>query len=120
MGKPLKRKGHRTAVVSAPRRKPSAEHLKPYRFKPGAEWTGNAGGRPKDDLSAQIARGVFIKDPARIEKALFKALLKGSARLFVALSDRGFGKVPQPIEVPGLENVSEALLEAWERLRRAK
>jgi hypothetical protein len=40
------------------------ENLKPW--KPGQ--SGNPGGRPKRDLTAEIARAIFGRDPEAIER----------------------------------------------------
>ena len=51
------------------------------------------GGRPKKDISQEIARQVFENNPEMLYKAYTKALSKGQAFAFQVLSDRAFGKL---------------------------
>ncbi len=87
------------------------ENLKPW--KPGQ--SGNSGGRPKKDIAAEIARGIFEKNQDAIEKAMFKALLKGDPKVFAVLADRAFGKLTLKVEIPGLENLPDLIVEARKR-----
>ena len=71
------------------------ENLKPW--PKGV--SGNPGGRPKSDMSAEIARAVFENNPEAIYRAVTRALCKGNTRAFKVLADRAYGKVKQQIEV---------------------
>lgn len=73
------------------------EQVKPFRFKPGQ--SGNPGGKPKIDLSAEIARQIFQQNPNAIGKALTKAAMKGDAFVFKVLAERAFGKMTEQLEV---------------------
>jgi hypothetical protein len=44
---------------------------------------------------------VFAENPDAIKAAFAKALQRGDAAMFKALADRGFGRLPQPLEVTG-------------------
>lgn len=68
------------------------ENLKPW--KKGQ--SGNPGGRPKRDLSAEIAVAIFEQNADKIYRAMGKALLKGDPKVFAVLADRAFGKVKHP------------------------
>lgn len=62
----------------------------------------NPGGRPKKDIASEIARGVFEKNPQIIGKAMLAGLIKGNggmARMFGVLSDRGYGKLTEHLQV---------------------
>ena len=91
------------------------ENLKPW--KPGQ--SGNPGGRPKHDVASQIARAVFEGNEEAIYRAMCKALLKGSPRLFVALAERAYGRLRESLELSGLEGVVEILEKRREALRKA-
>ena len=84
-----------------------------YGFQPGQ--SGNPGGRPKRDLPAEIAQRVFEENADAIYKAMLKALLKGDPDVFAVLADRAYGKLTQKVEIPGIENLAEALAEARAR-----
>ncbi len=84
-----------------------------YRFKPGQ--SGNPGGRPKRDLESEVARAVFEENADAIYRAMLKALLKGDPEVFAVLADRAYGKLTQKVEIPGIENLPEALAEARAR-----
>jgi hypothetical protein len=84
-------------VSSKRSRHGDASQLKPYWFKPGQ--SGNPGGRPKVDLSAEIARALFEQDAAAIFTAFRKVLRKGSPYAFQVLSDRAFGKLKERVEL---------------------
>lgn len=72
-------------------RGPSPDVGRATQFKSGK--SGNPGGRPKRDYSAEIAAAVFEENPEEIYRAMRKAVLKGDSRVFTALADRAFGKV---------------------------
>lgn len=65
------------------------------KWQPGQ--SGNPGGRPKHDFAGELARAIFEKNGPAIEKAYLKLLKCGSLGAFQVLSERGYGKVPQPI-----------------------
>ena|SRR5438477_12731085 len=65
------------------------ENLKPWR----KGQSGNPGGRPKRDRSAEIAVSIFEENSAEIYQAMRKALLKGNPKVFTVLADRAFGRV---------------------------
>ncbi len=88
---------------------PPVEH----RFKPGQ--SGTPGGRPKEDIASEIARRVFEENADAIYRAMLKALLKGDPEVFAVLADRAYGKLTQKVEIPGIENLPEALAEARAR-----
>ena len=77
------------------------ENLKPW--KKGQ--SGNPGGRPKRDRSADMASAIFEENYAEIYHAMLKALLKGDPRVFAVLADRAFGKVNHSSVLSG--NASE-------------
>ena len=70
-------------------------------FKPGQ--SGNPGGRPKKDMPAEIAYAIFQKDPQKIIQAFWKQLLKGNAKVYAILAERGWGKSPQSIAIGGAD-----------------
>jgi hypothetical protein len=72
----------------------SIKNLKPY--VPGQ--SGNPGGRPKNDIAAEIARAIFANDGEAIYKAFAKSLRTGNAYAYSVLADRGFGKLKEKIE----------------------
>lgn len=76
--------------------------------------SGNPGGRPKGDLSSEIARAVFENNPEAVYHAMARALMRGNARVFAVLADRAYGKVKDQVEV----DVSEAIVERLEAGRR--
>ncbi len=92
------------------------ENLKPW--KPGQ--SGNPGGRPKRDVASEIARAVFEGNEEAIYRAMLKALKKGNPKVFKELAERGFGKVTQRVEIPGMENLADRLAEARKRVNDAR
>ncbi len=84
-----------------------------FRFRPGQ--SGNPGGGPKKDIAAEIAQRVFEENTDAIYRAMLKALLKGDPKVFEVLADRAYGKLTQKVEIPGIENLPEALAEARAR-----
>ena len=72
----------------------------------------NPGGRPKKDIASEIAQRVFEENADAIYRAMLKALLKGDPEVFAVLADRAYGKLTQKVEIPGIENLPEALAEA--------
>ena len=78
--------------------------------------SGNPGGRPKGDLSSEIARAVFENNAEAIYYAMARQLMKGNARAFAVLADRAYGKVKARVEVD--VEASEAIVEALTEGRR--
>jgi hypothetical protein len=77
------------------------------RFKPGAEWRGNAAGRPKDRPLVEVLRdaldateldGEAMPDGDRVADVLIRALighaLRGNVAMMREILDRIDGKVP--------------------------
>jgi hypothetical protein len=60
--------------------------------------SGNPAGRPKNDISVEIARAVFENNPEAIYQGMVRALKKGNARVFKVLADRAYGKVKEQVE----------------------
>jgi hypothetical protein len=60
--------------------------------------SGNPAGRPKNDISVQIAQAVFENNPEAIYQGMVRALKKGDARVFKVLADRAYGKVKEQVE----------------------
>ena len=75
------------------------ENLRPW--KPGQ--SGNPGGRPKKDIGAEIARAVIERNQEAICRAMSKALLRGNAHTFEVLANRAYGKVPNKVELTGMD-----------------
>jgi hypothetical protein len=65
------------------------------RFKPGAEWKGNAGGRPKRKPLTQALEYVYAnpKEAIAAAKAMARKIRKGDVRAFAEVADRIEGKV---------------------------
>src|SRR5262249_29235240 len=80
-------------------RGPSPDVGKATQFKSGA--SGNPGGRPKRDAAAEIAKAIFERNEEEIYNAMLKVLKAGNAKVFSALADRGYGRVPQHISLQG-------------------
>jgi hypothetical protein len=82
--------------------------------------SGNPAGRPKNDISAEIARAVFERNPEAIYRAMVRALCKGNARVFQVLADRAYGKVKERIELSASYREPEHLSEGEidERIRQ--
>lgn len=81
--------------------------------------SGNPGGRPKRDLAAEIARAIFEKDPTALVEALFAGLKKGNsgmARAFQVLSDRGYGKLTEHLQMDA--EVAKGVVERLQAARR--
>src|SRR5947209_16776029 len=67
------------------------ENLKPW----PKGISGNPGGRPKRDVSAEIAQAIFERNQDVIYKVMLRELKSGNARVFATLADRAYGKVKQ-------------------------
>lgn len=76
------------------------------------------GGRPKKDMSAEIAKQVFENNPELIYKACVNQLAKGGAFAFQVYSDRAFGKLKEKIEVSSAEEVAALLEAARKRIKK--
>ena len=88
----------------------SLRNLEPTKWKPGV--SGNPGGRKKD-IASELAASIFEQNKAKIYRAMARQLLKGETSAFVALADRGFGKVPQKVmQDVNLDVASSGRLEA--------
>ncbi|HXM22967.1 MAG TPA: DUF5681 domain-containing protein [Terriglobales bacterium] len=61
--------------------------------------SGNPAGRPKGDISSEIARAVFENNPEAIYLGMVRRLKKGDARVFKVLADRAYGKVKENVEL---------------------
>ena len=92
--------------------------MKPWVWKPGQ--SGNPGGRPKNDISAEIARAVFEQNPELVYAAMTQVLKKGSAFGFQVLSDRAYGKLKESLKVDGLEGLAEAIAKGRERVAKQR
>ena len=90
------------------------ENLKPW----PRGVSGNPAGRPRHDLSAEIARAVFEQNPDLIYRAMLRALKKGNAKTFAILADRAYGKVTTSVEMK--LNASISLAERLERVRKTR
>ena len=88
------------------------ENLKPW----PRGVSGNPSGRPRHDISAEIARAVFEQNPEAIYRAMLKALKKGNARTFAILAERAYGKVTTAVEMN--VNASISLADRLERARK--
>jgi hypothetical protein len=78
-----------------------ASRIASWRWQPGH--CPNPGGRPKHDLSAEIARACFEQNAEALFKAYTKALLRGNAYAFKELSDRAYGKMTERVEYSNSE-----------------
>jgi hypothetical protein len=86
----------------------------PHQWKPGQ--SGNPGGRPKNDIAAEIARAVFEQNTENLYKAFAKSALQGNAYVFKELADRGYGKQKETVVHEGLETLAETM----NKLRKQK
>ena len=80
---------------------PKHGHGKLRPFKPGNR--ANPGGRPKHDIAAEIARAVFEGDEQAIRKAMKAQLKRGNSKAYAILAERGYGKLPQAVNVGGAD-----------------
>lgn len=103
------------------------KEAEPFKFKAGAEWRGNAGGRPKAILTDALRRELE-RDPekaARIALALLAKALKGDVKAFDAAANRLEGKPIETVRMDGEvnldpgERIAELLARAAERARKA-
>jgi hypothetical protein len=56
--------------------------------------SGNPGGRPKSDISAEIARAIFENNPDIIYHAMLRAIRKGNPKVFATLAARVLRTLP--------------------------
>jgi hypothetical protein len=77
--------------------------------------SGNPSGRPKNDISLEIARAVFEHNPEAIYRAMTRALCKGDARIFKVLADRAYGKVKEQVSEDVPPSLSDRLAAARRR-----
>ena len=86
--------------------------IAPYQWKKGV--SANPGGKPKVDLSAEIARGIFENNKDVIYAAFVKMLKRGNAYAYQVLADRGYGKLKEShtVEVGRYPDMSDADLKA--------
>lgn len=71
--------------------------------------SGNLAGRPKGDVSAEIARAVFENNPAAIYEGMVRRLKKGDPRAFKVLAERAYGKVKEQVDLDASVAVVERL-----------
>ena len=84
--------------------------LKKHEFKPGEEWTGNAGGRPGGSITISELQKQYIFDPAHAEeiREIVKesiARAKKSGLDLDKLQERTEGKVPDGLKHSGTINL---------------
>jgi hypothetical protein len=78
--------------------------------------SGNPAGRPKNDISVEIARAVFENNPEAIYNGMRRRLAKGDARVFKVLADRAYGKVKEQVEADIYDSLAEKLQAARRRV----
>lgn len=106
-----------TQSITRKSRRGDATRIAPWTWKPGQ--SGNPGGRPKNDLAAEIARAVFEQNAEAVFRAFSKALLRGNAYCFKELSDRAYGRLKETRQVdisPYKDVSSEDLAKEIKRL----
>jgi hypothetical protein len=81
------------------------------RFKPGAEWKGNAGGRPKRKPLTEALEAIYAnpKEAMAAAKAMARKIRKGDTKAFAEVADRIEGKVTGH-EVREAENRSVSVI----------
>lgn len=98
---------HGPTKAAKPENTPKKHALTPEmearKWKPGE--SGNPGGRPKKDLSAQMAEEIFEENYEAIKRALARKLRKGDIKAFEGAASRKWGKAAQPVDVSGGFNV---------------
>ena len=83
--------------------------------------SGNPGGRPKNDIAAEIARAIFENNREALYRAYRKAAMRGNAYAFKELADRAYGKLKERHEVevsPYRDLTDEQLLQRIRELER--
>jgi len=71
--------------------------------------SGNPAGRPKSDVSSEIARAIFENNAEAIYRGMARRLAKGDARLFKILAERAYGKVKEQVELDFSQSIVEQL-----------
>jgi len=61
--------------------------------------SGNPKGRPKCDISAELARAVFENNAEAVYRAIARSLIKGDVRAFKILAERAYGKVKERFDL---------------------
>ena len=76
-----------------------------------APWTSEnhprLGGRPKNDVSKEIARKAFENNKEKIYEAYAAALMSGNAYAFSVLSERGYGKLKETADTNPLSEIPD-------------
>ncbi len=113
-----------TASVKKPTLKPkkpmhpnSLKNLRPP-WKPGECPVG--AGRPKNDLAALFARAVLEKSLDVAFHGFVAQLAKGNAYAFKELAERGYGKLPQHVNVTNTESIAGLISEGRKRVAARK
>jgi hypothetical protein len=88
IGQPKKKRGNPN---------PRTDQIKPYQWVKGV--SGNAGGRPKIDRAAELAREILEANPEAYYRGFAEQLSKGNAYAFGVLADRAFGKLKETKEI---------------------
>jgi hypothetical protein len=88
------------------------ENLKPW----PRGVSGNPAGRPKGDISSEIARAIFENNAEAIYRGMARRLAKGDPRLFKVLAERACGRVKEQVEVDFSQSILERLQEGRRRV----
>lgn len=78
--------------------------------------SGNPGGRPKNDIAAEIARAVFSENEEAIYKAMVEGILKGNFYGFDVVANRAFGKLKEKVEHSMADELVKRLMEGRKRV----
>jgi hypothetical protein len=95
--KAAKTKGDGSPGTSTVSKRGNAERIAPWRWQPGQ--SGNPGGRRKSDAARALCRAIIESNSEAIYKSLTRSILQGSAYTFSVVSDRGFGKLKDSLEL---------------------